>query len=240
MQETFRGAAGHPAVGPAALEWPYSDFNRFVYAARVLYVLYLYKSAASDRAESTPQGSSLRQKFDEQAAVKNLRDLDPELLTAVHEYFFPLVFRYARYRLPDLRTAEDVASDVFLRLIEAIHAGQGPKASLRGWLMGTAANLVNDEYRARYRRPLEGLSDQLVDDLPAPTASIEEGEQIEAVLEAMLNLTAEQQHVLALRFGAEFSLDETAASMGKKTNAVKQLQFRALASLRKHLGESGQ
>jgi RNA polymerase sigma-70 factor (ECF subfamily) len=48
-------------------------------------------------------------------------------------------------------------------------------------------------------------------------------------------LTTDQQHVLALRFGSGCSLAETAEIMGKKPNAIKQLQFRALAALRKNL-----
>jgi RNA polymerase sigma-70 factor (ECF subfamily) len=50
-------------------------------------------------------------------------------------------------------------------------------------------------------------------------------------------LTAEQQHVLALRFGQGYSLEETAAFMDKNVNAVKALQFRALAALQRELGE---
>ena len=48
-------------------------------------------------------------------------------------------------------------------------------------------------------------------------------------------LTTDQQHVLALRFGSGCSLAETAEIMGKKPNAIKQLQFRALAALRKNI-----
>ena len=47
----------------------------------------------------------------------------------------------------------------------------------------------------------------------------------------------EQQHVLALRFSEERSLDETARIIGKSVTAVKALQFRALASLRRLLRE---
>ncbi|MFN2152656.1 MAG: sigma factor-like helix-turn-helix DNA-binding protein, partial [Anaerolineales bacterium] len=40
-----------------------------------------------------------------------------------------------------------------------------------------------------------------------------------------------------LRFGDGYSLEETAAVMQKKVNAVKALQFRALAALQRHIGE---
>ena len=57
------------------------------------------------------------------------------------------------------------------------------------------------------------------------------------VSEALLGLTPEQQHVLTLRFSDERSIDETASIMGKSVTAVKALQFRAVATLRRLLEE---
>jgi len=54
----------------------------------------------------------------------------------------------------------------------------------------------------------------------------------------MRRLTADQQHVLALRFTQELSLEETARMMKKSLNAVKVIQFRALAALRRLLLEA--
>jgi RNA polymerase sigma-70 factor (ECF subfamily) len=53
----------------------------------------------------------------------------------------------------------------------------------------------------------------------------------------MAQLTPDQQNVLALRFGEGYSLEETASAMRKNVNAVKALQFRALAALQRNLGE---
>ncbi len=54
---------------------------------------------------------------------------------------------------------------------------------------------------------------------------------------AMARLTPDQQHVLALRFSQDCSLEETASMVGKSVNAVKVLQFRALAAMRRLLDE---
>ena len=48
-------------------------------------------------------------------------------------------------------------------------------------------------------------------------------------------LTREQQHVLALRFSEERSVEETARLMDKTVGAVKTLQYRAIAGLRQRL-----
>ncbi len=173
----------------------------------------------------------------ERVELDGLRALDPQAVSAVHARYFPELFRYARYRLGDAATAEDIASETLVRLLEAVAAGRGPTASLRGWLLGTSANLITDHFRRRYARPEEGLSESLPADGPTPHDRAEGSEQLHAVRLAMDRLTADQQHVLALRFGSGFSLEETAAVLKRRPNAIKALQFRALAALRRAMGE---
>ena len=175
--------------------------------------------------------------FDEQALLKKLPSLEPEIVTQIHNYFYPVVYRYAHYRLSDPNIAEDLASEVFLLLLETVHKGRGPQNTLRGWLMGTISNLVNDYYRKAYKRPSEELSDDIPATSPGPGALIEMTQKHASVRTALLKLTPDQQNVLALRFGSGYSLEETANVIGKRVNAVKQLQLRALESLRRHLGE---
>jgi RNA polymerase sigma factor (sigma-70 family) len=73
--------------------------------------------------------------------------------------------------------------------------------------------------------------------VPTPAEALEAKERQRVVRAAFVHLTPEQQDVLALRFGEECSLDETASLMGKNSNAVKALQFRALKALRRALEE---
>ena len=174
---------------------------------------------------------------DEEQELRGLESLDPRAIEALHDRYYPEVYRYVMYRLGDLDTAEDVASDVFVRLLEATQVRRGPRQSLRGWLLGTAHHLVMDHFRRFYA----GRETLLGDDLPSaaddPAHAIESIEQRRAIQSALGRLTQEQQHVLALRFGGEYSLEETAGMMGKKANAIKALQFRALGALRRALTE---
>lgn len=172
---------------------------------------------------------------DEQALLSALQDLDPQAITQIHSQYFPVVFRYARYRVADEGMAEDLASETFIRLLEAVHAGRGPKTSLRGWLMRTVSNLVNDHYRQVYNRPVEPLHEHLPSQSADPAIQSERLRREQTLQAALAQLTPDQQHVLALRFGSGCSLVETGELLGRNPNAVKQLQFRALAALRKCL-----
>jgi RNA polymerase sigma-70 factor, ECF subfamily len=176
--------------------------------------------------------------YDEQEALNGLQNLDSQVIGAVYDQYFPEVYRYVRYRVSDDAVAEDIASDVFVRLLEATQKRQGPQTSLKGWLIATASNVVNDHLRRRYRRPTEALSDAMPDAGSSIPVEVDLREQNRAVRTAYAQLTADQQDVLALRFGQGYSLEETAALMRKKINAVKALQFRALASLQRFIREA--
>jgi len=175
--------------------------------------------------------------YDERHALDGLQKSDSQAIGAIYDKYFTEVYRYVRYRLNDDTAAEDIASDVFVRLLEAAQKKQGPQSSLKGWLIATASNAVNDHLRRQYRRPVEALSESMPDRGPSVHFQVDSREQNRMVQTAYAQLTSEQQHVLALRFGQGYSLEETATHLKKNINAVKALQFRALAALQRQIVE---
>jgi RNA polymerase sigma-70 factor, ECF subfamily len=175
--------------------------------------------------------------FNEPQALAGLQRLDSQAIGAIYDQYFSEVYRYVSYRINDDTTAEDIASDVFVRLLDAAREKQGPQSSLKGWLIATASHAVNDHLRRQYRRPVEALSDSLPDGSASVHSAVDAREQNHMVQSAYAQLTSDQQHVLALRFGQGYSIEETAAHLKKNINAVKALQFRALASLQRQIGE---
>ena len=175
--------------------------------------------------------------YNEQQALNGLRKLESRAIGAIYDHYFSEVYRYIRYRITDDAIAEDLTSDVFVRLLEAAQKHQGPQTSLKGWLIATASNTVNDYLRQKYRRPVEALSESLPDEGLSIHAQVDLREQNHLVQTAYAQLTHEQQDVLALRFGQGYSLEQTAIYMNKNVNAIKALQFRALASLQRQIGE---
>jgi len=163
--------------------------------------------------------------------------LNAQSIGAVYDQYFSEVYRFVLYRLGDQTLAEDMASDVFIRLLEAVHAGRAPNQNLKGWLIGTASHVVTDHLRRKYRRPEDEIPDSLPDLRPGPASEADQREQNRMLQNALSQLTPEQQDVLALRFGQGYSLEETAEFMKKNVNAIKALQFRALAALQRQIGE---
>jgi RNA polymerase sigma-70 factor (ECF subfamily) len=175
--------------------------------------------------------------MNDEQAIKGLKELDRQVIGAIYDQYFSEVYRYAQYRVGDAAQAEDIASDVFVRLLEASQTGKGPRSNLKGWLIATASHIVMDQFRRRYRRAEETLPETIPDNGLQPSMEFDQREQRQKVKDAYQTLTAEQQEVIALRFSQGHSLEETAAIMKRNVNAIKALQFRAFSALSREIGE---
>jgi RNA polymerase sigma-70 factor (ECF subfamily) len=193
----------------------------------------------AENSFSYPWGLTYAMKdHEERSELDGLKNLDAQVIGAVYDRYYADVYRFVYYRLNDERVAEDISSDVFVRLLEALKKRRGPQTNLKGWLLATASHAVTDHLRQVYKYPQEVLSD-LIPNGKAPSVSeeVDRRETAHSFQQAYLQLTVEQQNVLALRFGDGYSLEETARLMQKNANAVKALQFRALAALQRSVGE---
>jgi RNA polymerase sigma-70 factor, ECF subfamily len=99
-----------------------------------------------------------------------------------------------------------------------------------------AINALKRDRRMVVVPDLEQVARPLTDPALRIAAGLEE-EELRAALRASLPELTEQQQVIVLRFVDGQSLAETAEAMGKNENAIKQLQFRALRSLERLIGQ---
>lgn len=170
---------------------------------------------------------------DELSLLERVKHHDQQALAEVHDRYFDRIYHYINYRLSDPETAADLTGEVFLALIKALKRGSPPKMSLAGWLYAVARNLTIDHIKRKVTTV--PLIDDLVADDPSLTDQAYLAQIKPTLKEAILTLTEDQQHVIALRFGQGLSLAETASIMDKSVGAVKALQHRALASLARYV-----
>jgi len=158
---------------------------------------------------------------------------DPAQFLALYDRYFPRVHGYVRVRIRDAATAEDVTSQVFTTALAQIGSFQAG-GSFGGWLFRIAQNAVADTYRAR--RP-EHAADEVVNAVPDVAPGPEEravaGERAELVRALVATLRPEQQHLLALRYGAGLSFPEIGQAVGKTAVAVRVSVHRLLEDLRR-------
>jgi RNA polymerase sigma-70 factor, ECF subfamily len=166
--------------------------------------------------------------------VRRLRANDAQAFDELYARYSPRIFGYLVQRLNgNAEEAEDLTADVLTRVFEKIDAFQPQGAPLSAWVFRIAHNRLIDSVR---RRPK--LSPVTLDDAPeiasGPVFSdIDQGVALDQIKAGLERLTAEQRQVIVLRFLEGMSLVETAEIVGRNVDAVKKLQARGLASLRR-------
>jgi RNA polymerase sigma-70 factor (ECF subfamily) len=168
----------------------------------------------------------------EQKLLTQAGQFDTRALTEIYDLYSPRLYRYAMRLLGDDNAAEDCVSETFSRFLKALQSGKGPRDYLQAYLFRTAHNLVVDHYR---RQP---VTEELDDDLPEfetteETAALNLSQR--RVRDALLQLTEDQQQVVALKFLEGWDNEAVAKALNKPVSAVKSLQHRALAQLQKLL-----
>jgi len=172
---------------------------------------------------------------DEQDFLHRVRQLDEEALSELFSTYYPAIFRYILRHVGHQRAAEDLAAEVFRRLLDRLGAGRGPTSSLKSWLYQVAYNLVVDDSRRQSYRQHAELDENLAHDGPAVEETTHQLLLAQAAQHALLTLSPKQRAVLVLRFLEGLTVAETADIMGLAITAVKALQHRGLAALRREL-----
>ena len=165
------------------------------------------------------------------------RTMNRDALVRIFDLYSRSLYGYALRLCSDPTIADYIVGDVFAKLLEQLSIGQGPTTNLRSYLYEATYHLVVDDARYSHRGvPLETIDDSPQYGRLSQHVNFERGVIYENVLYAIRNeLTADQRHVIVLRFLEGFSLRETAVIMGKNVSNVKVIQNRAIAALRKAL-----
>lgn len=168
------------------------------------------------------------------SAAKGEREAAAELF----DTYQPRLYRYALARLGSPMDAEDVVSETFARVLSKLDGFRWRGGGFEAWLFRIASNLVVDRARLTTReRPTDDEIDTretAMDRMPEDrTLHLETSRELSSLL---VELPEDQREVLLLRFAAGLDTNETGAVMGRKPNAVRQLQFRALENIRSIAG----
>ena len=166
-----------------------------------------------------------------QAALR----FDQKALAQIYDLYSPELYRYAARFLGDPSVAEDCVADTFSRFLKAINAKRGPKDYLRAYLYRIAHNWVADYYR---RTPeVVELKDTEPSSESLPEQEVDLRLRQAQTRKAIMQLTLDQQQVIALKYLQGMNNEEVAKTLHKPVGAVKSLQHRALARLEKILSK---
>lgn len=165
---------------------------------------------------------------------------DPAAFDGLYVLYADRIFRFLLARLNDTEAAEEITSQVFLRLIEKIDQYQiAPKdnaAIFTAWLYRMAYNKMIDVLRRqKYVAQVSMRAAEMIPHGQSMSDVVEERLEFEKVMEKVQLLNEQQRQVIWLRFVEGLSITETAQIMDKTEGAIKALQHRSLESLRRYL-----
>jgi RNA polymerase sigma-70 factor (ECF subfamily) len=172
---------------------------------------------------------------DERRLVERAQEGRREALEELYLIHFDRVYSYLHIAVGNRHDAEDLTTQTFLRMLEAIRGFRFGKAPFSAWLFRIAHNLAMDHFRASTRiQPTNEVPAGSVTEASAEDQALAEIGQ-GSMLRLISALSHDQQQVLTLKFVFSFSNGETATILGKTEGAVKSLQHRALVSLQKQI-----
>ncbi len=169
---------------------------------------------------------------------KRVRSGDRAAIGALFERYHTGIFRYLYYKVGDIHTAEDLTSEVFLRLLRSISQQDPDSIQPQAWLYKIARNLAIDYYRKHQTHQPVSLEEnislnEMID------ANVENNLNNQVLYKAVNALPFDQREVIILRFINNLPIAEAARAMERSEDAIKGLQRRALMSLRQVLSARG-
>jgi RNA polymerase sigma-70 factor (ECF subfamily) len=163
---------------------------------------------------------------DEQALVEAAQ-ADPARFLELYDRHFHRVYAYVLKRTGNRPDAEDVTADVFHRALLNLRGYEWRGIPFVAWLYRIAAHELSDRRRNAAR--------ETVTQPPEVETAHPDFERRVMLYQLVDRLPEDQRRVVEMRFGGGRSIQEVAAALERSEGAIKQLQRRALESLRMKL-----
>ena len=154
---------------------------------------------------------------------------DPLKFGDLYELHFERIYAFVSRRVNDRQTAEDLTSDVFHKALANLLSYEDRGAPFAAWLFRIAANAVADQSKRAAREAAAGPG---VAPEPSVQPDLEAIEHRARLFRLVEDLPEDQRRVILQRFVEQKSIREIAQNLARSEGAVKQLQYRALESLR--------
>lgn len=177
--------------------------------------------------------------LDDKTLLSGARRYEEEILAEIYDRYSPSLYRYAVRQLGESDLAEECVADTFSRFLGALRGGGGPRKHLKPYLYRMAHNWIVDFRRSHPATALELDPEVAGSDDARPGKILQDQLEIESMNKALLQLTSDQRQVILLKYGEGLSSREIAAVLDKKVGAVKALQHRGLAALKRLMIGSG-
>jgi len=165
---------------------------------------------------------------------------DQIAFTELYEYCFPRVYNYIFAKVKDAELADDIVSEVFVKVYQKLSLYDRNKAAFSTWLFRMAANTMTDKLRQGQRRQedtWEDFFDPAGPNSEEPEAVALKKEQNDEILVALDKLSERERRIIELKFFSDLPNTGIAEIIGISVSNVGTILSRSLAKLKKFLPE---
>ena len=149
--------------------------------------------------------------------------------TKIYEDYHLKVLRYIQSKVNDYHLAEDLCSDVFVKVYEKLDTFDESKASISTWIFTITRNLLIDYYRTRK------ITVEIPDSLTyEQDISDVDPESLETLASALKELNDRDRKLIIMHYYEGKTLKEIAQTLDISYIYAKVLHKKVLLSLKKH------
>ncbi len=173
---------------------------------------------------------------DEYRLIQLAQSGSEEACGELYDRHYDAVYRYCYYRIGEVQMAQDLTSEVFVRMVEGLDSFRAQGRPLLAWLYTVARNLITDLYRRRDKPAACSLDENMEtneESVHNPVRATERRMAADCLARALRHLTEDQRAVMHLKFVEGHNNSQVARLLDKSEGAIKSLQHRALGALRR-------
>lgn len=167
-----------------------------------------------------------------------VKNQDPEAYGQFYDLYVTRIYRFVFFKVNSVSDAQDITSEVFLKLWQYIKEGKEVK-NLNAFTYMIARNKVIDFYRQKSRMD-EPMGEEHInipdDEKDMLKQQIIENDLSDA-LKGIENLKDEYKEVIILKYLDELSSKEIAQVLSKSGGATRVLLHRAMKALKENIDE---
>lgn len=164
---------------------------------------------------------------------------DPDSFAKLYDYYFPKVYAFVVGKIYDQNKAEDLVSDIFMKMLKALPNFEWRGLPFGAWVFRIARNRINDylrEYKKNDFVDLEHIKESLHQkESESPVTKAKQSELHSKVAEVIAKLPEREADVVKLKFFAELSNKEIASTLDITESNVGVIIFRTLKVLKPEL-----
>ena len=156
----------------------------------------------------------------------------------LYDELFPKAYGFFLTRTGARETAEDLAQDIFLKLVQKVGLFDESRGRFAVWFWQMARNMLVDHYREKKEQPFSSFEENTVEAMAVrEMPDMDERLQYRKIRTILKTLDEEDRELFEMRYVAEMPYAEIAEVLDRSEGALRVAALRLKEKLRKELGD---